>query len=202
VFCPLCYAEFDRVIADCPNCGAKLVASEEDAGRNVPRVVLWQGDHPDLLALLLQRLAEAKISFFAPGLGQGIRYKWPMNGPRFRVYVLESDFERAKKIADGVKSEFVENDARAIGLTAAVNLESARTPRASGDWDRLDQGVEVWSGNDSRVADFLRESLRTNEIAFRTRGESSSQQKLEVHPNDAARAREIVREILEGTPPQ
>ncbi|MGO9588980.1 MAG: hypothetical protein ACLP3K_02905 [Candidatus Acidiferrales bacterium] len=125
-----------------------------------------------------------------------------MTDPRYCVYVLESDAEAARKTLANVDGEFSADDSAAIGITDAVRLKNTEMPRSSGQWREGDAGVEVWSGDDASLADFLRESFRTNEIDFRTRSDSGKSQGLEVHPADEKRAREIVREVVEGAPPE
>ncbi|MFZ0981609.1 MAG: hypothetical protein WAN23_19565 [Candidatus Acidiferrales bacterium] len=202
MFCPLCEAEFDRPIARCPNCGAALVANEDEAERSVPRSVVWEGDHPDFCERLTEKLTERQINNFATRRAESIRYKWPMHDPRFHVYVLESDLESAEKVLERVQNEFAVDDSAAIGITDSIRLEDSEVPRSAGEWREGDPSVEVWSGGDASLADFLRESLRTNEIDFRTRSDPGKPQKLEVRLADKARAQEIVREVVEGAPPE
>jgi len=64
-----------------------------------------------------------------------------------------------------------------------------------------DATVEVWSGPEMDAGDMIEMSLKENDVM--TRVESDSQRvKLFVLPEDEARAREIVREIVEGAPPE
>jgi len=202
MFCPLCEAEFDRAIARCPNCGATLVGTKDEAERFVPRSVLWEGEHPDFCERLTEQLTEAHINHFATRQEKGIRYKWPMDDPRFRVYVLESDLESARKVLERVRNEFSVDDSAAIGISDAIRPKDGEARRLSGEWSEQDPSVEVWSGGDASVAEFLRESLRTNEIDFRTRSDGGDFQRLDVRPADEKRAREIVREVVEGAPPE
>jgi hypothetical protein len=201
MFCPLCRAEFDNPIARCPNCGATLVASDEEADRSVPRSELWAGDHPDICERLTQELAKAEINYFAERRSRGIRYG-PMDEPRFRVYVLESDMERATNVAKSVECEFREDPSARIGGIEAIRHGNPRTSQASDDWHPQDRGVEVWSGSDPNLAEFLKESMRANEIGFCVGGDFGTQRRLEVRIEDETRAREIVREVIEGTPPE
>lgn len=201
MFCPLCQAEFDRPIARCPNCGASLVATEDEAQRYTSRSALWEGDHPDFCQRLAEKLTEAQIHNFATQRADN-EYKWPMHDPRFHVYVLDSDIESAKKVLERVKDEFSVDDSAAIGINDAIRLKNGETPRFVGEWREEGSGVEVWSGDDASLADFLCESLRANEIDFRTHSDSGKSQGLWVHPTDEKRAREIVREVVEGAPPE
>ncbi len=203
MFCPLCGAEFDdRTIARCPNCGATLVATKDEAERSVPRSVLWEGDHPDFCERLTENLPEAHINYFATRQEKGVRYKWPMDDPRFRVYVLDSDLESARRVLERVQNEFSIDHSAAIGISDAIRLKDGEARRSSGEWREQDPSVEVWSGGDASLAEFLRESLRTNEIDFCTRSGGGQVQRLDVRPADEARAKEIVREVVEGAPPE
>jgi len=202
VFCPLCQAEFEGAIANCPNCGAHLSASKEEAEELSPRIVLWQGNHPGFCEDLDETLAEGHVLHYSERCSGDLRYRWPLDQPRFRVYVLASDFDRAKGFLSVVESEFTTDESASIGLEDAIQLKNSRHAPTFGDWQPDATAVEVWSGKDSDLADFLRESLKTNDIEFRTRIDSGKRQELDVHAADADRAREIIREVVEGTPPE
>jgi hypothetical protein len=60
---------------------------------------------------------------------------------------------------------------------------------------------EVWSGEDESLAGFLGAALKENGIAVRVERHG---QKATVYaaPEEESRAREIVREIVEGAPPE
>ncbi len=60
--------------------------------------------------------------------------------------------------------------------------------------------AEIWSGDDSSLRDMLIASLRENQIGVRQ--ENTGKSSLFVTAEDEQRAREIVREIVEGAPPQ
>jgi hypothetical protein len=64
-----------------------------------------------------------------------------------------------------------------------------------------DATVEVWSGEDLSVREMIEMSLRENDVVNRCE-EAAGQQKILVLPEDQARAREIVREVVEGAPPE
>jgi hypothetical protein len=151
---------------------------------------------------LVEKLTEAQITHLAAKRTERIRNQWSLAGPLFQVYVLNSDLDQAKEVLRTVNGEFVVDDSAAIGIIGAIGIENTGAPQASGEWRDEDQSVEVWSGDDTSLADFLRESLRTNEIDFRTRSDSGKFQRLEVRPADQSRAREIVREVMECTPPE
>ncbi len=75
-----------------------------------------------------------------------------------------------------------------------------RTPRESGEWFPEDATSRVWEGEPAEARDMIEMSLAENDI--RTRWElQGAKAKLFVLPEDELRAKEIVREVVEGEPP-
>src|SRR5437879_3947987 len=62
--------------------------------------------------------------------------------------------------------------------------------------------VEVWSGDDSVLAKVLQDCLAENTIGIRVEGKSPGPLRLFVRPEEAPTAREIIREVVQGTPPE
>jgi len=61
--------------------------------------------------------------------------------------------------------------------------------------------VEVWSGREADTKEMIRMSLEENDMISRSE-EDAGQARLFVLPEDAERAKEIVRQIVEGQPPR
>jgi antitoxin component of RelBE/YafQ-DinJ toxin-antitoxin module len=61
--------------------------------------------------------------------------------------------------------------------------------------------MEVWSGRDDRIAQFLTAAMQENGIPIHLEN-PQDQTKIFVSANNEKRAREIVREIVEGAPPE
>jgi hypothetical protein len=83
--------------------------------------------------------------------------------------------------------------------------------RTQGDWDPTnwypeDATVEVWSRLDSDVAFnkgwMIELALKENRILSRADVREDGTRSVFVRPEDESRAREIVREIVEGAPPE
>ena len=70
-----------------------------------------------------------------------------------------------------------------------------------GERNEEEATTEIWSGDEPELADFIAASLETNEIPFR-RDPRAGKYVLYVHAEDEAHAREIVREVVEGVPPE
>ena len=64
-----------------------------------------------------------------------------------------------------------------------------------------DATVEIWAGEDPSTKEIIEMSLRENDLLIRTET-TPPNVKIYVLPQDEARAKEIVREILEGAPPE
>ncbi len=62
--------------------------------------------------------------------------------------------------------------------------------------------MEVWSGNPNEWGSLVEMSLKENRSNYRVAIESDELKRVFVMPEDEGRAREIVREIVEGAPPE
>jgi hypothetical protein len=69
------------------------------------------------------------------------------------------------------------------------------------DWDPDDATVEVWSGAESYPGEFIVQALQENQIHSRF-DQRTGRYAIYVMADDEKRAREIVREIVEGEPPE
>ncbi len=70
-----------------------------------------------------------------------------------------------------------------------------------GDFDPEDATAEVWSGDDGQTADYLKMSLSGVGVGCVLK-EDRGKVRVSVLPEYEKRAREIVREVVEGTPPE
>src|SRR5206468_2081001 len=87
-----------------------------------------------------------------------------------------------------------------VDMALAADEESAQAaPKAKSPAMGM-ATCEVWSGDDENLARFLGAALKENGIPIRVERHG---QKAAVYapPEDEARAREIIREIVEGAPP-
>jgi hypothetical protein len=61
--------------------------------------------------------------------------------------------------------------------------------------------VEVWNGTNDRIAQFLTAAIQENEIPIHLEN-PGEQTRIFVSAANEKRAREIVREVVEGVPPE
>jgi len=169
-------------------------------------VVLWSGENPALHDALLQELDLSEISYADKPIGEEENEPDPLPiewKPRFgfEVVVHRADLPKAKEILERLLSEGELADVELPEQDEAPNNEQATAEEQPSEGADERAMVSVWAGDDARIADFLTTALRENEIPIRTVNESALTV-IYVPPSSATRAREIVREITEGVPPQ
>jgi hypothetical protein len=215
MFCPLCKAEYREGFYRCADCGVALVNTlpQEAAGKassgypgGESAALLWSGADPVVYTTILNALEEAQIRY-ASDLGHDPRATGVSPFPSvydstggFEIRVYRSDLPGAKRIVEGVLDR--EPEESPIKADAGDQNDSASAPEREipEDWDPAAASAVVWSGNDEGMAQILSDCLRENGIASRSESDTSAHRLL-VQPEDADAAREIVREVIEGTPP-
>jgi hypothetical protein len=165
-------------------------------------VMLWAGENPVLHWVLLERLQAADIPFSDKTLGDDqvaltadpLPIDWK---PRFgfEVAVLSFDLPAAK----GILERLLDEDLEDVEIPAQDGVFVEELPLIVAA--EKHPTVEVWSGNDDRLAQFLTAAMKANEIPIRLEN-LGKQAKIRVPTPNETRAREIVREIVEGAPPK
>jgi len=103
---------------------------------------------------------------------------------------------------DNLESE-QENDATTIPEESADAAQVGESkPDWGGEgWDADEATVKVWSGTESYAGEFITQALRENQIHARFE-KKKGQYAIFAMPEDEKRVREIVREVVEGAPPE
>jgi hypothetical protein len=164
-------------------------------------VVLWTGENPALHEALLEELELSDIAYADKPLGEDEVTPDPLPidcKPRFgfEVAVHHTDLPAAKEILEKLLSE---GELANVELAAEDEApQDEPQPSAAGEEQPT---VSVWAGDDSRVLAFVTAALQENEIPVRVENDGELTI-VYVPPSNAPRAREIVREITEGVPPQ
>ena len=169
-------------------------------------VVLWTGENPALHDALLQELDLAGIPYADKPIGEEEIEPDPLPidwKPRFgfEVAVHYPDLSKAKEILERLLSEGELADVELPAEDEAPEDDAVKVDaQPSGAIDE-EATVSVWAGDDARIVEFLTAALRENEIPIRVVNERKLTV-VYVPPSSAPRAREIVREITQGVPPQ
>ena len=198
--CPLCRAQFLEGYGECPNCGAPLRPAQGFSEFDGDGAYLPVFDHPQFAEALCTALQRARIPFENSrliGTRTGGRKHVPLNG----ITVLASDEERARRIFTSLlaRREFYRESARGPE-DPRKDYWPARAEKNR--WLPEDLAAEVWSGTDLYKLLGVGGALREFEVAYSIPVEDLGRARILVHPEDEERAREIVREVEEGPPPE
>jgi hypothetical protein len=216
MFCPLCKAEYREGFTRCATCDADLVDASpgglppSDSGENpedASYILLWRGENSLTYAAIQDALVEAHIH-------------WRENPPRnhnaplmlglptdfearfgFEILVPAKELEKAQPYLQKVLvQESEEPSVQAKEEEPDLWAESPE-PEFPEKWNPEDATVELWSSDDAEKVQFFVDTFRENGGASRTLQDDSGRICVLVRPNDESRAREILCEITEGTPP-
>jgi hypothetical protein len=204
-YCPLCDAEYSAGHAQCTVCGVNLVPEElrgrplDEQQRNERIVVIWRGGDPLAVSEVISALRDAGIRHHVQPTNEHLVFELGMPRPKYAVRVFSSDAAKAKELIADIRESLP------FALEEADEREPEFAPSsrsASGnEWSPNAATVETWSGEDGALAELLEACLRENRIGVRLEGAEPGRLRLLIMPADEAAAREIIREVREGTPP-
>jgi hypothetical protein len=165
-------------------------------------VLLWAGEDPAVHAALLEELEVAEISFSDKSLGDDevaptadpLPIDWK---PRFGFEVAVHSNNLAA--AQGVLEELLAEEPADLEIPEQDGMAEAE-PALTVETETHPK-VEVWNGNDDRIAQFLTAALQENEIPMHLEN-PGEQTRILVSAANEKRAREIVREVVDAAPPK
>ncbi|MGA2810576.1 MAG: hypothetical protein ABSG16_04200 [Candidatus Acidiferrum sp.] len=180
-----------------------------------PFCAFWQGEDSRVHAELCAVLEEAGIPvktvrredhLFRLSATSALKIGVPFSLYEKAEAAVQQAFGGSEELAETERlleaPEETRDDPRAWG-PGAHDPEGDQRARAHFDprhFSPEEATAEVWSGTDSHLAEFLRSSIATNEIHCRS-DKDGTRHRLLVLPGEACRAREIVREVVEASPP-
>jgi hypothetical protein len=212
MICPQCKCEYIRGVTRCADCDVALVdvldpfANGSQEGQEV--VSVWEGNDPTEGAAVNDALEKAGIPVIAPGVTG--YFIFPSMRPKIEICVSVTDLERAKKVLLGLDAwhdpeELTPEERESLALPESDSPESEEhaqaEPKRSENWDKDDPVAEVWNGDKEDFADTLVVCLREVGIGSRTHSEAGHW-RVVVRPEQESRAKEIVREVVEASPPE
>jgi hypothetical protein len=212
MFCPVCKAEYRKGFTRCSDCDVALVETLETANAAAPEqmnaVMLWSGTDSGAFVAVRDALDWAKIFHFAQSRESGV---FPnLKGQPYSIFVNKEDYPAAEAVLQtvpvAVETADTEDEQNSEDLPEESNdLKESDSDEPvpddiTEDFQPDDATAEIWSGDDRDLAEMFRMSLRENGIGCVVDG-SGGKNIVRVMPEFERRAKEIVREILEGTPP-
>lgn len=212
MLCPKCKAEYRAGFARCSDCEVDLVdvLPEEDSCSDEALTSLWECTDQTECVGVCEDLRRADIPYHVDEIP---REKTVSMGVKchYRVQVSSDDFERAKEVLGIDASQNTiptseADDEEVVDPTveladAGVPLDdSQRRDTYLDPWYLEDATVEVWSQDAEALPSGIERALDANYIHCRCDSDESGAKKIFVRPEDESFAREIVREIIEGTP--
>jgi len=167
--------------------------------------ILWRGADPAKFTALQAALRDDGIQFwhtqvYDPAGGFLSSRPYYLEAvPGFEIRVHAADLQRANDALEWVESK-EDNPAVPADQSKFDHPRFAPNQTLPYDWDSNAATSEAWAGEDESMAEYLASALRENGIPSRIPDEPGHRVRLCVRPEDLTRAREIVREITDGTP--
>jgi hypothetical protein len=231
MICPQCKAEYRQGFTHCADCDVDLVwelpktALEWRPAESVgdpnedPFCSFWKGEDPRVHAELCTVLDEAGIPHHTV-----FRRDHLFNLRNFAAYEVGVPFSMFERAENAVKEAYGTQDLVDIGaqeLHGRLQDGSKWTPRLpetltpvpdqdipgppdtgdATDWYPEDATVKVWSTESGEPSDFLVAALHENGMHCRV-DRNGQRAALYVLPENEKPAREIVKEVVEGRPPE
>jgi hypothetical protein len=212
MICPSCKCEYIRGVTQCADCGVALVdaleSPEANPAEDVRIVAIWRGNDPAECERVQEALEHAAIPFTVPDSKSP--FSFLPTEPTLEIWISDEDRERAKKILLDLEGrvdpdELTPEEIKSLALpesdTPDRDEQASLPPGASDNWDEDDPVAEIWNGDKEELADTLTACLREIGIGSRKLSEAGHW-RLVVRPEQEARAKEVVREVVEASPPE
>jgi hypothetical protein len=213
MFCPQCKAEYRAGFVRCTDCGvalqtsdahARAEASIAQASHAEPSAVLWAGQDPVSFSVVLSALDESGIFYkefqrrdYAAALSQPFALGY-YGLPHWEVRVCATDLSAAQKIVEEAL-----RPVSALAVETNWESESENSGREVGEAveapKQMQKPVKIWPGVEPHRARELSDALFDQGIRCWIISSFPAGEELLVCEEDAERAREIVRGVLERT---
>lgn len=213
MYCPECRAEYRPGFTRCSNCDSDLVdvLAKEGVSSDEALTLLWECDNQPECLGVCEALMTADVRYHVDEIPYEKTAKMGVNW-RYRILISPKDLDRAKDIlsidapqntipsSDADEEEVVDPTVELPDAGAPLTFETKRRDTYLDPWYPEDATVEVWSQNGDDLSSGIQLALDANSIHSFCDSGGPSSKKIYVKPEDESFAREIVREIIEGTP--
>jgi hypothetical protein len=208
MFCPSCKAEYRPGFARCSDCDIPLIAEmpEESVTDADSLRVVWEGEDQSTCVSLCRKLMSSDIPYKVEQIPKSRSVKMTVDW-FYKIGVPSAMYDEAKEVVaieEGPEEaeDDTEDELEASSVDAAPRQRRPGADSFLDPWYPEDATVEVWTQSSDDTGTVVALSLSENLIRFRWEVRDDGGRSLFVLPEDESRAREIVREIREGIPPQ
>jgi hypothetical protein len=200
--CPLCFGEFTTAYSHCPNCEVPLNSPQAEAAAEDSAWELCDLAHPKFLIELRKGLKAVSIPFNNANISYGAVISAWSHRPNYEVLVLKKDFKRARQVMSQVLRHWEFEPSAGFRIGRDSFLDYGLELAAQKSWFPDDISALVWSAENIGLLGGICLALQEHEIAYRIETQPLGTAKIFSHPEDEARAKELVREVVEGPPPE
>jgi hypothetical protein len=171
-------------------------------------VSIWYCNDPAEYASAKEALQKADIPFVDQTSTRS--FAFPSLLPKMEILVSSVDKDRAKKALFELQGltdpeDLTEEEIESLALPekedADLDESVSRLIDPTEDWDNDEPATEIWAGAAEYLADMLIACFRENGIPSHKLSEAG-RWRLVVRSEQEARAKEIVREVVEASPPK
>jgi hypothetical protein len=223
MFCPECQAEYRQGFTRCADCDVDLVyelppepnqassvrgISELD-GSTVDRQLIWKGVEQNACVAICRDLLKNDIAYTVAQIPEWHEIK-KRSRIRYEISVAKTDYQRTRVLLR-IEGEFwndyytededdsQEAAANALSLKPDNSLpdNASRNEAFLKPWYPEDATMEIWAQDGDDLSCGIQMALKENQIHCRM-DLHGGVRKVLVTPEDEPRARQIVREIIEG----
>jgi len=210
MICPNCKCEYLRGVTECPDCKVALVDALAPEAETIPAngriVAVWRGTDPGECEKVRVALENASVPYTRAD-SKSLFGSRP-NESTLEIWVSEEDREKADQVVLDLDDRLFPEELTPE-QAAELTLPESEEPDGDGEspedvweeWDEDEPVAEVWIGDNEELADSLSVCLREVGIASRKLSEGGVW-RLVVRAEHESRAKEIVREVVEASPPQ
>jgi hypothetical protein len=203
-YCPVCDIEYGSGYDRCTVCGVDLVSSNlrgrplNDKERKESIEIVWRGGDPVAVSNVIAVLRKAGIQRHVQATSDHLVFELAMPRPKYIIRAFASELPKVKELLTGIQ------DSPFFGNEISPDLsEGGNGPAmlARQSWNPAAATAEIWFGEDPALAKLLEDCFLENRIPYRRQGLAPGMLRYFVLPSDESAAREIIREVTEGTPP-
>lgn len=212
MFCPVCKSEYREGFTKCSDCGGELVdhlSEARPARQDLDATdLLWSGDEEGTGELIAEALDDANIYYRDEKVIFGQYHEF--GRPVFKLWINGRDHDRAHLALEAIIHQVEQADREMPGPDQYDIPESAAAPEhdeenaqeyISSKFRPEDATAIVWSGSEPDMKEIVPMYFRENGIGCAI-DEAGGKITIRVEPTAVSRAKEIIREIIEQTPPE